>query len=40
MPDSSAAHLNLWKKRLGRVPESVWADTELETLVLAEQRLD
>jgi Leucine-rich repeat (LRR) protein len=29
----------LWKKRLGHVPESVWAQTELETLVLADNEL-
>jgi Leucine-rich repeat (LRR) protein len=33
------SHLNLWKKRLGRVPESVWEQTELETLVLADNDL-
>src|SRR6266853_3706190 len=32
-------HLNVWKKRLGRVPESVWEQTELETLVLADNEL-
>lgn len=31
--------LNLWKKQLGRVPESVWEQTDLETLVLAENDL-
>jgi Leucine-rich repeat (LRR) protein len=31
-----ASHLNLWKQRLGRVPEWVWEQTELETLVLAD----
>jgi hypothetical protein len=30
-------HLNLWKKRLGSVP--VWEQTELETLVLADNGL-
>jgi hypothetical protein len=34
-----AKDLNLWKLHLGRVPESVWEDTELETLVLAENDL-
>ena len=34
-----AAHLNLWKKRLGHVPDSVWDQTELETLVLADNAL-
>jgi len=31
-------NLNLWKKRLGRVPEWVWERTELETLVLADNQ--
>jgi Leucine-rich repeat (LRR) protein len=35
----SASHLNLWKQRLGCVPECVWERTELETLVLAENEL-
>src|ERR1039458_10113811 len=34
MPD-----LNLWKKHLGQVPQSVWNQTELETLVLADNDL-
>jgi Leucine-rich repeat (LRR) protein len=38
MQDSSS-HLNLWKKQLGRVPDSVWEQTHLETLVLAENGL-
>ena len=33
------ASLNLWKKKLGRVPDSVWEQTALETLVLAENDL-
>jgi Leucine-rich repeat (LRR) protein len=37
--NSPAANLNLWKKRLGVVPESVWEQTELETLVLADNDL-
>jgi Leucine-rich repeat (LRR) protein len=32
-------NLNLWKKRLGRVPEWVWERTDLETLVLADNQL-
>jgi hypothetical protein len=32
-------HLNLWKKRLGRVPEWVWERNDLETLVLADNDL-
>jgi hypothetical protein len=38
MPDS-LSELNLWKKQLGRVPDSVWEQTELESLVLAENGL-
>jgi Leucine-rich repeat (LRR) protein len=30
-----ATNLNLWNQRLGRVPESVWDQVDLETLVLA-----
>ena len=33
------SHLNLWKKQLGRVPDSVWEQTNLETLVLADNGL-
>ena len=32
-------HLNLWKKRLGTVPDWVWQRTDLETLVLADNDL-
>ena len=32
--------LNLWKKHLGRVPPEVWARTELEGLVLADNDLE
>lgn len=31
--------MNLWKKRLGHVPESLWEQTEIETLVLADNDL-
>jgi Leucine-rich repeat (LRR) protein len=31
--------LNLWKRRLGRVPDWVWERTELETFVLADNDL-
>ena len=34
MPDSFPKDLNLWKKRLGRVPGWVWEHTKLETLVV------
>lgn len=33
-------HLNLWKQQLGRVPEHVWDERELETLVLADNGLE
>jgi hypothetical protein len=39
MPQPSPRKLNLWKRGLGTVPESVWEDTELETLVLADNGL-
>jgi len=35
----SSSQLNLWKHQLGRVPDSVWEQIELETLVLAEKSL-
>jgi predicted nucleotidyltransferase len=35
----SAPHLTLWKQQLRRVPVWVWEQTELETLVLAENKL-
>jgi hypothetical protein len=31
--------LNLWKKHLGHVPESVWERLDIETLVLADNDL-
>jgi Leucine-rich repeat (LRR) protein len=39
MPQPSSRKLNLWKRRLGQVPESVWDQTELEALVLADNGL-
>jgi hypothetical protein len=39
MSSVSGVHLNLWKKRLGRVPPSVWENAEIETLVLADNDL-
>jgi Leucine-rich repeat (LRR) protein len=39
MPDPDASHLSLWKRRLGRVPDSVWDRTDLETLVFADNQL-
>src|ERR1700733_7437765 len=35
----SSSNLNLWKKQLGHVPDSVWKQTEVETLVLADNNL-
>ena len=35
MAESAAVVLNLWKKRLGRVPDFIWEQTELESLILA-----
>jgi Leucine-rich repeat (LRR) protein len=32
-------NLNLWKKRLGGAPDSVWEQTELRTLILADNEL-
>ena len=31
--------LSLWKKQLGRIPDYVWEQLELETLVLADNGL-
>jgi Leucine-rich repeat (LRR) protein len=39
MPEPSARHLDLWKKGLARVPDWVWEQSELETLVLADNQL-
>ena len=39
IPQFSEPHLNLWKKRLGVVPEWVWERTSLETLILADNDL-
>lgn len=39
MPESSAIILNLWKQHLGRVPDSVWEQTEMESLILADNNL-
>ena len=35
----ATVELNLWKKRLGHVPDWVWERTELETLILADNKL-
>ena len=37
--EPSPSHLSLWKKQLGHVPESVWEQVELETLILADNGL-
>lgn len=39
MPEPSGLHLSLWKQRIGRVPETVWEQADLETLVLADNDL-
>ena len=39
MSESVAVVLNLWKKDLGSVPDSVWERTELEALILADNGL-
>jgi Leucine-rich repeat (LRR) protein len=40
MPAARDLHLNLWKRRLGQVPECVWERGDLETLVLADNALE
>ena len=39
MPASPGPNLNLWKKQLGHVPDSVWQQTQIETLILADNNL-
>jgi len=39
MPGNSAVNMNLWKKHLGYIPDSIWEHLEIETLVLAENDL-
>jgi len=39
MADASSLHLNLWKQHLAHVPDSVWQQTGLESLVLADNDL-
>jgi Leucine-rich repeat (LRR) protein len=36
---SSTSNLNLWKQQLEQIPDSVWQQTEIETLVLADNHL-
>ena len=31
--------LNLWKKELGVIPDSVWEEADVETLILADNHL-
>jgi Leucine-rich repeat (LRR) protein len=35
----SSTRLDLWRQHLGRVPDPVWDWAELETLILADNRL-
>jgi Leucine-rich repeat (LRR) protein len=35
----SVKHLNLWKQKLGEVPDYIWSLSDLETLVLADNGL-
>jgi Leucine-rich repeat (LRR) protein len=39
MSEIAGVHLNLWKMQLDQVPDSLWKETEAETLVLAENGL-
>jgi Leucine-rich repeat (LRR) protein len=39
MPHQSTANLNLWKKQLRHVPDSVWQQTTIVALVLADNGL-
>ena len=39
MSNSTAPTLNLWKRHLGVVPDYVWQQTDLETLILAYNEL-
>ena len=40
MADSSGQHLNFWRQRLGHVPACVRDQTDIETLVLADNNLE
>jgi len=35
----SSTTLNLWKQHLGHVPDTIWDQTEIETLILADNDL-
>jgi hypothetical protein len=37
--DAAPQHLNLWKRALGDVPDTVWERAGLETLVLVDNAL-
>jgi Leucine-rich repeat (LRR) protein len=39
MSPTRIANLSLWKQHCGQVPESVWEQSDLETLVLADNDL-
>jgi hypothetical protein len=39
MMSRSGPHLSLWKQGLGVVPDEVWRRIDLQTLVLADNRL-
>ena len=39
MATPAGVHINLWKKQLGSVPDSVWEREDAETLVLADNGL-
>jgi Leucine-rich repeat (LRR) protein len=38
-PAVDTRNINLWRHRLGHVPETVWEQIDLETLVLADNDL-
>ena len=38
-PPVESKSLNLWKQQLGTVPASLWDNTALETLILADNAL-
>jgi Leucine-rich repeat (LRR) protein len=39
VPNSAAPALNLWKRHLDVVPDYVWQQTDLETLILTDNEL-
>ena len=40
MAELSAQRLNFWKRNLGRVPDEVWTNVDVEILILADNGLD